>query len=88
MSDRILRIEDVLEMTGLSRSSLYRRIKDGTFPEPLRLGGDASRAVGWLEPEVIAWIASLPRAAEAPTAAARTPCPSSRDLTESRSESN
>ena len=66
MSDRILRIEQVLEMTGLSRSSLYRRIKDGTFPEPLRLGGDASRAVGWLESEVLAWIASRPRAAEAP----------------------
>ena len=65
MSDRILRIEEVLDITGLSRSSLYRRINDGTFPAPLLLGGDASRAVGWLESEVIAWIASRPRAAEA-----------------------
>lgn len=64
MSDRILRIEQVLEVTGLSRSSLYRRINDGTFPKPLRLGGDTSRAIGWLESEVTAWIASRPRATE------------------------
>ena len=88
MSDRILRIEEVLDMTGLSRSSLYRRIDDGTFPAPLLLGGDTSRAVGWLESEVIAWIASRPRAAGPPTAAARTPCPCGRDPTDSRSESN
>ena len=49
-------------MTGLSRSSLNRRINDGTFPAPLRLGDDTSRAVGWIESEVIAWIASRPRA--------------------------
>ena len=66
MRDRILRIEDVLEMTGLSRSSLYRRVKDGTFPASLRLGGETSRAVGWLQSEVADWIASRPRAAEVP----------------------
>ena len=35
MSDRILRIEEVLAMTGLSRSSLYRRINDGTCQRPV-----------------------------------------------------
>jgi prophage regulatory protein len=47
-----LRLPEVKKVTGLSRSSIYLRIKDGHFPAPVRLGG---RAVGWIEEEVASW---------------------------------
>lgn len=50
----ILRRRQVEKRIGLTRSPLYARIKAGTFPKPIRLGN--SRAVGWLEHEVDAWL--------------------------------
>ena len=47
-----LRLPVVKKLTGLSRSSIYLRIKSGHFPAPVRLGG---RAVGWVEEEVENW---------------------------------
>lgn len=49
----IIRLPLVKARTGLSRSSIYLKIADGTFPAPIGLG---ARSVGWLESEVIAWI--------------------------------
>jgi prophage regulatory protein len=49
----ILRLPDVKRSTGLSRSTIYLRISQGTFPKPISLGG---RAVGWLEGEVQQWL--------------------------------
>lgn len=49
----ILRLPDVKMRTGLSRSTIYLRIAQGTFPKPVGLGG---RAVGWLEAEVQDWL--------------------------------
>lgn len=49
----IIRRKQVEERTGLSRSTIYNRIQEGTFPRPVSLG---ARAVGWLETEVDAWI--------------------------------
>lgn len=40
----ILRRKQVEQVVGLSRSTIYQRIKDGTFPKPISLGG---RVVGW-----------------------------------------
>lgn len=54
---RILRFPEVVNRTGLSRSSVYGRIRTGDFPAPVPLG--AGRAVGFLEREVNGWIASL-----------------------------
>ena len=51
----ILRRKQVEARTGLSRSALYRRIADNTFPAPVPLGQDG-RAVGWIEAEVAAWL--------------------------------
>jgi prophage regulatory protein len=51
----ILRRRDVERRVGLSRSPLYARIKAGTFPRPVRLGG--GHAVGWLAHEVDNWLA-------------------------------
>ena len=50
---RVLRLPQVREKTGLSRSGIYERIKNGGFPPPINLGG---RTVGWLDVEIDAWI--------------------------------
>lgn len=51
----ILRRRQVENRTGLSRSTIYLRIQEGTFPKPINLG---ERAVGWLENEIEAWLAA------------------------------
>jgi len=53
MSHTILRLPAVKTSTGLSRSTIYLRIAQGTFPKPVGLGG---RAVGWLEAEIQEWV--------------------------------
>ena len=53
MSHTILRLPSVKASTGLSRSTIYLRIMQGTFPKPVGLGG---RAVGWLEAEIQEWL--------------------------------
>jgi prophage regulatory protein len=53
MAHTFIRLKTVLQRTGLSRSSIYLRITQGTFPRPVSLGG---RAVGWIDSEVEAWI--------------------------------
>jgi prophage regulatory protein len=54
-NNRIIRRPEVSKRVALSRSALYRRIAEGTFPKPVILSG--GRAVGWLESEVEAFIA-------------------------------
>ncbi len=49
----VLRRKQVEKRTGLSRSTIYLRIQEGTFPRPINLG---VRAVGWLENEIEAWL--------------------------------
>jgi prophage regulatory protein len=53
MVTSILRLPAVKVRTGLSRSTIYLRISEGSFPKPVSLG---SRAVGWLESEVNDWL--------------------------------
>lgn len=50
---RLIKKEIVLDKTSLSKSSLYRLIKEGRFPSPVPLTG---RAVAWLESEIDEWI--------------------------------
>ena len=50
---KILRLKQVLELTGLSRSTLYLYIQKQQFPSQVRLG---EKIVGWVEDEVIDWI--------------------------------
>ena len=49
--DRILRFPEVKSASGLKRSSIYNRIKEGLFPKPITLG---PRMVGWRESEIAA----------------------------------
>ena len=53
MGKSILRRPDVEALTGLSRSTIYKFMRDGTFPKPVKLG---PRAVGWVEDHIDAWI--------------------------------
>ena len=49
----ILRRKQVEARTGLSRSTIYLRVNQGTFPKPVNLG---ARAVGWIESEISDWL--------------------------------
>jgi prophage regulatory protein len=51
--DRILRLNTVLDRTGLSRSTLYRKIDQGTFPRQVKI---SERCAGWRESAVDAWL--------------------------------
>ena len=50
--DRFLRVEDVLNITTFSESTLWRKVKAETFPKPVAL---SKRRVGWRESEVLKW---------------------------------
>lgn len=68
MVDRILRFREVIHRCGVSRATIYRRMADGDFPRPLRLG---PTAVGWRESDIEAWIAGRPEAPIGPVARRR-----------------
>ena len=53
MYQTILRLPSVKSRTGMSRSSIYNAVKEGTFPRQINLG---PRAVGWLESSIDTWI--------------------------------
>ncbi|MEN9896542.1 MAG: hypothetical protein RLZZ66_191 [Pseudomonadota bacterium] len=50
---KFIKIDNVLEMTAMSRTTLYQRIKDGDFPEQIKLG---SRSSVWYEDAVLDWM--------------------------------
>lgn len=53
MSKKVLRLPSVIELTGLSRSSIYLKIHANQFPKPIHLG---ERTIGWLESDIEKWI--------------------------------
>ncbi len=53
---RILRLPSVQVRTGLSRSTIYLRIAEGSFPKQISLG---ARAIGWIESDIDDWIDGL-----------------------------
>lgn len=55
MLDMIVRLPKVKECTGLSRTTIYRKIKEGDFPPCIRLG---ARSVGWKMSIIQEWINS------------------------------
>ena len=50
---RFLRVREVLEMTGMSRSFIYAQMAEGTFPKQNQLG---PRTIVWNEREVVQWM--------------------------------
>lgn len=59
--ERILRLQELTTLTGLSKSGVYQSIQDNGFPKPIKLG---RRASGWLQSEVSGWIAERAAARE------------------------
>ena len=57
--NRIVRLPEVMQLTGLSKATIHRRYRDGTFPRPLRLG---PQSIGWWRMEILEWLESLQRA--------------------------
>ena len=62
---RFIRLPEVLTRTGYGRTTIYRKMEDGSFPKSLKLGGPPidpnvfdSRAIAWIEDEVEQWIES------------------------------
>ncbi len=62
---RFIRLPEVISRTGYGRTSIYRKMEDGSFPRCIKLGGPLddsnafdSRAIGWIEDEVDQWIES------------------------------
>lgn len=51
---KILRFKQVAALVGLGKTSIYRKVQEGTFPKPIKLG--SPRASGWLSTEVYDWI--------------------------------
>jgi len=64
MKHRILRLPEVKTNTGLSRSTIYFRMAEGTFPKQIALG---RRTVGWLENEIEEWLQRQIQASRAVT---------------------
>ncbi len=56
MVSPILRRPDVEAVTGLSRSTIYKWMDEGSFPKPVKLG---PRAVGWREADINDWLNKL-----------------------------
>jgi len=54
---KLLRIREIMDITGLSRMTIYRMEKTGDFPNRRRLG---MNSVAWIEGEVNTWIETRP----------------------------
>jgi prophage regulatory protein len=50
---KIIRLKQVMETTGLARSTIYKFIAAGTFPKSVPLGG---KSVGWVDEEIQEWV--------------------------------
>ena len=57
--DRLLTRAEVQARCGISRTTIYKQMRAGLFPDPVRVG---TRAVRWRESDVQSWLASRPRA--------------------------
>jgi len=51
--DRFVRLKEVMQRTGLGRSTIYSRLQEGTFPRQIKLG---KRTVVWSETDISNWI--------------------------------
>jgi prophage regulatory protein len=54
--DRLLSVKEVVQITSMSKSSIYARIREGTFPARIQLGHRTSR---WKASEIQNWLNQL-----------------------------
>jgi len=57
---RLLRMPAVQQLTGFSRTEIYKRMKEGTFPQSIKLG---KRSIAWSATTIDAWIQGLAKGA-------------------------
>ncbi|HEY0283630.1 MAG TPA: AlpA family phage regulatory protein [Rhizomicrobium sp.] len=55
VADRIVRMKTVLARTGLSRSTIYRKMTEGTFPARIKISVNGA---GWRESDINRWVAN------------------------------
>jgi prophage regulatory protein len=55
-TDRVLRLPEVMYLTGLSNSTIWRKEKNNDFPKRVKI---STRAVGWWEKAILDWIENL-----------------------------
>ena len=55
LQKKIYRVKDLVEILGISRTTIYRMRKTGEFPRPISLG---DRAKGWLWEDIEEWVKS------------------------------
>ena len=58
MNEQMLRPPEVMKRTGLSRTTLWRRVRAGTFPASTELG---ENSIGWPASTISAWLAARPQ---------------------------
>lgn len=63
---KFLRTKHIVELTGLSRMTIYRMERDGRFPARRQLGANS---VAWLEEDVAAWVSARPAVGPKPRTA-------------------
>ena len=52
---KLLKVNDLTELLGIGRATLSKWRKDGTFPDPVKLG---TKMVAWREEDIDAWLES------------------------------
>lgn len=59
MNEKLLRLKQVVELTNISKATIWRWVKDGTFPKPIRI---TNRVTVWKNSDIEAYIASVTNA--------------------------
>jgi len=68
--ERLLRIASVVDLTSLSKASIYRKVADRTFPPPLKIG---KSRVAWRQSAISSWIAEQSASANPSPPACQAP---------------
>lgn len=54
--ERLIRVPEVTHITGLARSTIYRKMKDGSFPPAVHVG---ERFTAWTLSSVMDWLHNM-----------------------------
>ncbi len=57
MTERMLKVGEVVAIAGISRATVYRLVKSNKFPKPKQI---SPARIGWLQSEISGWLSSLP----------------------------
>lgn len=55
-TDRLLRLKEVIHITGMGRNTIYTRIREGRFPKQVKIG---PKSVAWFQSDISAWMSAL-----------------------------